>query len=181
LPPDGILEVALGVVVPGDWPKERPEPGDRVLPHPVEDLVARHARSYRKEADPLVVVVEEEAGEDEQEEDGEAVEVYPAVVDRPGEDDVPKRLVDQVGEHGAQCGERDNPPVTDKTCQHKADEDAGHDVGEEIHRHPVAGQPYTLFPGAGGAGVQAVRYRRILHCALLIRNVYISTEYTMKT
>ena len=60
---------------------------------------------------------------------------------------MPKRLVDQVGEHGAQCGER-QPPVTDKTCQHKADEDAGHDVGEEIHRHPVAEQPYTLFPRA---------------------------------
>ncbi len=96
--------------------------------------MARHAHGHGEETDPPAVEVEEETGEGYQEEDGEAVEVYPAVVERPGEDDMPERFVDQVGEHGTQRGERDDAPIPDESRQHKADEYADHDVGEEIHR-----------------------------------------------
>ena len=149
LPQYRVPEVGIRVIAPGDRPEERPEPDDRVVPHPIENLVARHARGHGEEVDPPAVDIEEETGEGDQEEDGEAVEVYPAVVERPGEDDMPERLIDQVGEHGAQRGERDDAPIPDENRQHKADEYADHDVGEEVHRETSSRAAIYALPRGG--------------------------------
>jgi len=58
---------------------------------------------------------------------------------------VSKRLIDQVRKHGAQCGERDNAPVTGESRQHEADEDTGHGVGEEIHWQDLLQGNHILF------------------------------------
>lgn len=80
------------------------------------------------------------------------MKVDPAVAQGSGEEDVPERLVDQVGEHGAQHGERKNPPVAGDRCKHDAYEETDHGVGEEVHRYLVAGRAYTLFPVRIGRG-----------------------------
>jgi len=133
-PQDGVPEEVFCVVVPGYRSEERPEPLHRVPPHRIEELVACHAHAQCKETDLPAVAVEEDAGEEDQGEDGEAVEVDPTVVDRPVEDDMPERLVDQVGEHGAQRGERENPPVAGDRRDDEPYEDTDHGMGDEVHR-----------------------------------------------
>ncbi len=115
--------------------------------------MARHPGGDGEKIDPPAVVIEDEAGDDDQEEDCEAVEVDSAVAHGSGEEDVPERLVDQIGgEHGAQHGESKNPPVAGDRREHDAYEETDHGVGEEVHRYPVAGRAYTLFPVRTGWG-----------------------------
>jgi len=104
-------------------------------PHRVEDLVGEDAGDQGKEegAGPAVPCVNEYPDEEDQPDDQQGMTEDPAGPEYVREEEEPHRLVNQVREDASERTGRDEAGVPGEDGKEDPKQDAGKQVGEEVH------------------------------------------------
>lgn len=133
--PHEIVPEEIGPGLPGERPECRPGPVCRLGPHRIEDLVREDAGNQGKEKDarPGVPGVNKYPDEEDQPDDQQGMAEDPAGPEDLREEEEPYGFIDQVREDASERTGRDETGVADEVREEDPEEDAGQQVGEEVH------------------------------------------------